>query len=348
MADDLAEIRRNRAGAWRLSREVGAQSEHGHDSEKRPTDSAPLPESAGSALTATGEVHDGVTASTGEMSTQDASPSEIPCCRICFDGEESNENGRLFSPCKCTGTMKFVHVECLNRWRAASTSATSFYKCDACHYEYRLERVRIASLLLSKRLHAGLAVTAFVIAALGLGGLCQWLRPELLDYFVEWLQPHPSVRQFLVAGKDSKGNPACWHSGFTYGYCCQSEGGNPDCWDSLHSYDGCCTDTSDTFRRALRVLVPVVQVLCSGSLALSAVGFLFYVRRVLRENWREIDGRWHIFWHGAWFASLGSQELSRVAAITGVAMALVQLYETLGEQAKWAATRCHERLLEVN
>ena len=35
-------------------------------------------------------------------------------CRICFgDGTE----GKLLSPCLCKGSMRFVHVECLQRWR---------------------------------------------------------------------------------------------------------------------------------------------------------------------------------------------------------------------------------------
>ncbi len=28
-----------------------------------------------------------------------------PCCRICFDTEEDDETGTLFSPCKCAGTV---------------------------------------------------------------------------------------------------------------------------------------------------------------------------------------------------------------------------------------------------
>lgn len=37
-------------------------------------------------------------------------------CRFCMGGP-SDELGVLFSPCHCSGSMRFVHVECLNRWR---------------------------------------------------------------------------------------------------------------------------------------------------------------------------------------------------------------------------------------
>ena len=36
-------------------------------------------------------------------------------CRICFGGvNDVLESGKLISPCKCKGSMKYVHVNCLN------------------------------------------------------------------------------------------------------------------------------------------------------------------------------------------------------------------------------------------
>ena len=35
-------------------------------------------------------------------------------CRYCFGGEE---DGELISPCDCKGGQKFVHLNCLRRWR---------------------------------------------------------------------------------------------------------------------------------------------------------------------------------------------------------------------------------------
>lgn len=41
-------------------------------------------------------------------------------CRICLgcDGEESdsNDDNPLFAPCVCSGTMKYVHLECMKEW----------------------------------------------------------------------------------------------------------------------------------------------------------------------------------------------------------------------------------------
>lgn len=36
----------------------------------------------------------------------------IKSCRICL-GEENEFENELINPCKCAGTMKYIHVKCL-------------------------------------------------------------------------------------------------------------------------------------------------------------------------------------------------------------------------------------------
>ncbi len=36
-------------------------------------------------------------------------------CRICFCTESDHVNP-LISPCKCSGTMKYIHLLCLKQW----------------------------------------------------------------------------------------------------------------------------------------------------------------------------------------------------------------------------------------
>ena len=64
---------------------------------------------------------------------------EQPECRICGEGAEGNS--RLFSPCLCRGSMKYIHINCLEHWRELSPNRNSKYRCDQCRYEYRLDRV---------------------------------------------------------------------------------------------------------------------------------------------------------------------------------------------------------------
>jgi hypothetical protein len=98
-------------------------------------------------------------------------------CRICFSGQdEVDTQGKLISPCKCrylptvscdsefySGTMKWIHVECLNQWRRASKRESrypafevsqfndSFFRCDECRHEYSF-RINSAYLLTTRRI----------------------------------------------------------------------------------------------------------------------------------------------------------------------------------------------------
>ncbi|KDR84905.1 hypothetical protein GALMADRAFT_233367 [Galerina marginata CBS 339.88] len=68
-------------------------------------------------------------------------------CRICLDGVEvEKEVGRLIRPCLCKGSISYVHVKCLQKWRNMSSSKGAFFSCPQCHYHYRFARTRIVGL----------------------------------------------------------------------------------------------------------------------------------------------------------------------------------------------------------
>ncbi|KAI8580348.1 hypothetical protein K450DRAFT_238095 [Umbelopsis ramanniana AG] len=64
-------------------------------------------------------------------------------CRICL--MLSNENDHqttafdpLIRPCLCKGSMAYVHLQCLQRWRKESLK--NQFTCEVCHYQYNLQR----------------------------------------------------------------------------------------------------------------------------------------------------------------------------------------------------------------
>jgi len=67
-------------------------------------------------------------------------------CRICFSGAEA---GKLVSPCLCSGSMRFVHLECLETWRRRSANPQSYYQCENCLYRYSFRRALYAQVLRS-------------------------------------------------------------------------------------------------------------------------------------------------------------------------------------------------------
>ena len=117
----------------------------------------------------------------------DAPDDEPPTCRICFAGEEE---GRLFSPCRCRGTMKHVHVKCLDAWRRASQIAAagrrregargSHVACDQCHFSYRLERSEWAARLEDPSLPGYVAAFSLVATVWLTGGACRFIAEHAL------------------------------------------------------------------------------------------------------------------------------------------------------------------------
>eukprot|EP00434_Breviolum_minutum_P036610 symbB.v1.2.032442.t1/scaffold3895.1/size70954/9 len=99
-----------------------------------------------------------------------------PTCRICFAGAES---GRLISPCLCSGTMRFVHIECLNMWRASSANPQSSFRCDQCQFKYSVQRALYANILRS----ALVLHTVTMVVFSGIVLLCAYVC-----YCIHWLQ----------------------------------------------------------------------------------------------------------------------------------------------------------------
>lgn len=54
-------------------------------------------------------------------------------CRFCL--EESSVN-KLISPCQCDGSVKYVHKQCLEKWRQQNTDNQYYHKCNLCGGEY--------------------------------------------------------------------------------------------------------------------------------------------------------------------------------------------------------------------
>lgn len=59
---------------------------------------------------------------------------ELSICRFCLHEEGENNKDQLITPCKCKGSMRYVHASCLSRWR--STNNASLDKCTLCNCRY--------------------------------------------------------------------------------------------------------------------------------------------------------------------------------------------------------------------
>mmetsp|Transcript_21666 Transcript_21666/g.50649 ORF Transcript_21666/g.50649 Transcript_21666/m.50649 type:complete len:299 (-) Transcript_21666:226-1122(-) len=72
------------------------------------------------------------------VSMEELCPVEVPICRICLDSGEE-EGNPLISPCRCSGTMSFVHRKCLDTWRVSCFQPRALMECTTCHTPFRTE-----------------------------------------------------------------------------------------------------------------------------------------------------------------------------------------------------------------
>ena len=93
-------------------------------------------------------------------------------CWICI-GDSSD--GHFIHPCKCKGSMRVVHVDCLNKWR--KTNPQAYYKCTHCLHPYTFSRPAIINLLQTPIVLYLLSIICFIAAVYTAGYVVQNRSP---------------------------------------------------------------------------------------------------------------------------------------------------------------------------
>ena len=66
---------------------------------------------------------------------------EEDCCRVCHGAVE--ESRPLFHPCRCSGSIKFVHQDCLQTWLRISNQTNP--KCELCGEQFHFRNIYTSS-----------------------------------------------------------------------------------------------------------------------------------------------------------------------------------------------------------
>lgn len=62
--------------------------------------------------------------------------SEPKICRFCLDSGQTSKNP-LISPCECRGSVAFIHLICLNKWRTINPERNRA-ACNLCSTNYMI------------------------------------------------------------------------------------------------------------------------------------------------------------------------------------------------------------------
>ncbi|KAF5353123.1 hypothetical protein D9758_008724 [Tetrapyrgos nigripes] len=109
---------------------------------------------------------------------------EQDTCRICSAPAEPDQP--LFHPCRCSGTIRYIHQDCLTTWLAHSKKKT----CDVCKHQYAFTKVyaadmpsRLPAILMAKRLLQSVLYT-ILLALRAVTVLFVWLA--LVPLIIVW------------------------------------------------------------------------------------------------------------------------------------------------------------------
>ncbi|XP_069545337.1 uncharacterized protein marchf1 [Brachyistius frenatus] len=98
---------------------------------------------AGDMAVPTPQKHRAVNGATTQLCSDD---SETEVCRICHC--EGDDECLLIMPCRCTGSLSFVHQTCLNQWIKSSDTRC----CELCKFDFVME-TKLKPLRKWERLH---------------------------------------------------------------------------------------------------------------------------------------------------------------------------------------------------
>ena len=108
-------------------------------------------------------------------------------CRFCM--EASEETSKLISPCDCTGSLEFVHFDCIKNWIELSNNDF----CPTCQTPYvglvmTSSRISISTFLgafpeINKELANGILATALIVYIILIGSMAAF-HPYISEGFL--------------------------------------------------------------------------------------------------------------------------------------------------------------------
>lgn len=113
--------------------------------------------------------------------------SEEHTCRICRG--EASETQPLLHPCRCRGSIKYIHQDCLLEWLRHLNKSTK--QCDICHTPYRFRTIYdpnmpdlVPAVLIWQKLVTVVAKYTVKVVSIVLYGICLVIQVPLFWKFV--------------------------------------------------------------------------------------------------------------------------------------------------------------------
>lgn len=109
------------------------------------------------------------------MATNSIEAQDRRYCWVCFATEEDDRDAAWVKPCRCSGTTKWVHQNCLQRWidEKQKGNAATKVACPQCNTEYIIIFPSLGAVLYIMDLADRIVyrVSPFVVAGILVGSI---------------------------------------------------------------------------------------------------------------------------------------------------------------------------------
>ena len=135
--------------------------------------------------------------------------------RVSYESSDP-ELGRLLRPCKCKGSARYVHEQCLTLWRHADPSygKRNYWQCPTCGFQYRLDRMIVGQWISSPYLQMALTISILLFIVFCLGFVADPIINLYLDPIDTMISPFFPEDDIPAPPADQ---PASWIEHFTKG-----------------------------------------------------------------------------------------------------------------------------------
>jgi RING-variant domain len=133
--------------------------------------------------------------------------------RVKYYSAEEPSLGQLISPCKCSGSARFIHEGCLQAWRKNAAEKKHFWECNICHYQYQFSRLGWARLLENAAAHFAITATVALLLVFIFG----YIADPIINLYIDPYSATSASRLWTPIKVSDIGEESSWLQHFYKG-----------------------------------------------------------------------------------------------------------------------------------
>ena len=133
--------------------------------------------------------------------------------RVKYYSADEPSLGQLISPCKCSGSARFIHEGCLQAWRKNAAEKKHFWECNICHYQYQFSRLGWARLLENGAAHFAITATVALLLVFIFG----YIADPIINLYIDPYSATSASRLWTPIKVSDLGEESSWLQHFYKG-----------------------------------------------------------------------------------------------------------------------------------